>query len=50
VDLHILFIDFEKAYDSIKDSAIWRALGKPGCPPKLIRMIQLTLKGASAKV
>jgi hypothetical protein len=50
VDLHILFIDFKKAYDSIKHSAIWRALEDLGCPPKLIRMIQLTLKGANAKV
>ncbi len=34
VDLHILFIDFKKAYDSIKHSAIWRALEDLGCPPK----------------
>jgi hypothetical protein len=50
VDLHILFIDFKKAYDSIKHSAIWRALEELVCPPKLIRMIQLTLKAANAKV
>jgi hypothetical protein len=50
VDLHILFIDFKKAYDSIKHSAIWKALEELGCPRKLIRMIQLTLKGANAKV
>jgi transposase len=37
VDLHILFIDFKKVYDSIKHSAIWKALEELGYPPKLIR-------------
>ncbi len=50
MDLHILFIDFKKAYDSIKLSATWRTLEELGRPRKLIRMIQLTLKGANAKV
>jgi hypothetical protein len=49
VDLHILFIYFKKVYDSIKLCAIWRALEELGCPLNLIRMIQLTLKGANAK-
>jgi hypothetical protein len=46
VDIHILFIYFKKVYDSIKLCALWRE--KLGCPSKLIRMIQLTLKGANA--
>jgi hypothetical protein len=39
VHLHIFIIDFKKAYNSIKRSAIRKALEELGCPPKLIRMI-----------
>jgi hypothetical protein len=50
IDLHILFIDFRKAYDSIKHCAIWKALEDLGIQPKLIRMLKITLRGANSKV
>jgi Reverse transcriptase (RNA-dependent DNA polymerase) len=46
----MLFIDFKKAYDSIKRTAIWKALQHLGIEPKLIRMTQLTLAHSNSKI
>ena len=50
IDIHMLFIDFKKAYDSIKRSAIWKALQHLGIDQKLIRMTQLTLANSNSKI
>jgi hypothetical protein len=50
IDVHILFIDFKKAYDSIKHEYIWRALEELGLSQKFIRLVKITLMGANAKV
>ena len=37
--LYLLFIDFQKAFDSVSGAAIWRTLAKRGVPPNIIAMI-----------
>jgi hypothetical protein len=48
--VHILFIDFKMAYDSIKHKAIWNALTEFEFHPGMIRMLKVTLKHARSKV
>jgi hypothetical protein len=38
--LHLLFIDFEKAFDSIDRDQIWIELKNYRIPPKIINFIQ----------
>ena len=43
-DLHMVFIDLTKAFDSINRTGLWSLLAKFGCPSKLTNIIkQLTL-------
>ena len=39
-DLHMVFIDFEKAYDNISRNVMWRALGKHKVLAKYITLIK----------
>nr|XP_017245387.1 PREDICTED: uncharacterized protein LOC108217046 [Daucus carota subsp. sativus] len=39
-DLHVVFIDLEKAYDSIPRAVLWRCLPARGVPSMYIRTIQ----------
>lgn len=50
IDIHMLFVDFKKAYDSIRHDYIWRALEELGLSQKFIRLVKVTLNGANAKV
>ena len=45
-----LFIDFEKAYDSIKRESLYDILIKFGVPKKLVRLIKTCLDGTQSKV
>ena len=45
-----LFIDFEKAYDSIKRESLFDILIKFGVPRKLVRLIKTCLDGTQSKV
>lgn len=49
-DLHLLFVDFKQAFDSVKRSALYKALNELGLPRKLIRLIRMTMLETSAKV
>ena len=49
-DVCQLFIDFEKAYDSIKRESLYDILIKIGVPKKLVRIIKTCLDGAQSKV
>ncbi|XP_017250767.2 uncharacterized protein LOC108221396 [Daucus carota subsp. sativus] len=42
-DLHVVFIDLEKAYDSIPRAVLWRCLVARGVPSMYIRTIQDTV-------
>ena len=37
--LYIAFVDFSKAFDSIRRPYLWRLLSKCGCPDKFILML-----------
>ena len=50
-DVCQLFIDFEKAYDSIKRESLYDILIKFGVPKKkLVRLIKICLDGTQSKV
>jgi hypothetical protein len=40
-DLHMVFIDYKQAYDSIDRERLWKILKNFGLPTKLINMIKL---------
>jgi sorting nexin-29 len=50
IDLHLLFIDFRKAFDSIKQKKPLETLVSFGIPRKIERLVKMTLEGAQAKV
>ena len=50
IDLHILFIDFKKAFDSIYQKKLLGSLVNFGIPKKIERLVKMTLEGAQAKV
>jgi hypothetical protein len=41
IDLHMLFIDFKRAFDSINRERLFGAMDKMGIPQKLIRLIRI---------
>lgn len=48
--LYILFVDFERAFDSLDRNAIWSALANLGVPDHIIQLIQELYSGASCRV
>lgn len=48
--LYLLFIDYEKAFDSINRECIWVALRNRGLPEKLIRLIKIGYTGYRCRV
>ena len=48
--LHLAFVDFEKAFDSIDRNCIWNALSRRGTPQKIINIIKATYEGAKCRV
>ncbi|GJT16935.1 retrovirus-related pol polyprotein LINE-1 [Tanacetum coccineum] len=45
-DLHLAFLDLEKAYDSVPRELIWKTLRDKGTPMKYIKVIQDMYEGA----
>jgi len=39
-DLHLVFIDLEKAYDKIPRNVMWRSLDKHKVPSKYVTLIK----------
>jgi hypothetical protein len=48
--VHQLFIDFKKAYDSIKGEVLYNILLDFGIPKKLVRLIKMYLNETYSKV
>jgi len=49
-DVHLLFVDYRQAFDSLNRSAMNIALVKNGVPDKIVKLITMTLENATAKV
>ena len=49
-DLHMLFIDFKQAFDSIVKESLFMYMEQKGIPKKLVRLIKMTLINAKARV
>lgn len=49
-ELHMVFVDFKQAYDSINRDQLWIALANLGIPNKLIRMIKICNSNTLCKV
>jgi hypothetical protein len=50
VDMHILFVDYKQAFDSINRKKMIQALEYFVIPPKLINLVKMTLDQTTAKV
>lgn len=48
--LHLVFVDLEKAYDTISRELIWHCLQKRGIPEKRTRIIKDTYKDSTTRV
>jgi hypothetical protein len=48
--MHQLFIDFKKAYDSIKREVLYNILLEFGITKNLVRLIKMCLNGTYSKV
>ncbi|KAI5734291.1 hypothetical protein M8J77_004769 [Diaphorina citri] len=49
-DLHLIFIDLEKAYDRIPRQEIWRCMREKGTPEKYVRIVQDMYRGVRTMI
>ena len=49
-DLHMLFIDFKQAFDSINRERMLAAMDGMGIPQKLIRLTKMTMRQTKSRV
>jgi hypothetical protein len=48
--VHQLFIDFKKAYDSVRREVLYNILLEFGIPMKLVRLVKMCLNETSSRV
>jgi len=48
--VHLMFVDFEKAFDRVNQEYIWRSLGRRGIPEKIINVIKASYNDARCRV
>ena len=48
--LYMVFVDFEKAFDSIDRNVLWKILRHYGIPEKIVRMIRVFYDGLQPRV
>ena len=49
-ELHMVFIDQEKAYDRVSRQEVWRCLREQGVPEKCVRLVEDTYEDARTQV
>ncbi|GJY99195.1 aminopeptidase M1 [Tanacetum coccineum] len=49
-DLHMVFLDMEKAYDSVSRQLVWKTLIDKGTPRRYLKVIQDMYEGAKTRV
>ena len=49
-DLHLLFIDLTKVFDTVNRAALWAILSKLGCPPRVVQIIRSFHDGMFCRV
>lgn len=49
-DLHLLFVDYKQAYDSVNREVLWDTLTTFGIPAKIVKMIKLCMNKTKCKV
>ena len=49
-ELHLVFIDLEKAYDRVPQQEVWRCLREQGVPEKYVRLVKDTYEDARTQV
>ena len=49
-EVHQLFIDFKKAYDSVRKEVLYKILIEFGIPRKLVRLIKMSLTGTYSRI
>ena len=49
-EVHQLFIDFKKAYDSVRREVLYKILIEFGIPKKLVRLIKMSLTETYSRV
>ena len=50
IKVAIMFIDFNKAFDSLYHNKIWEALAGQGVPPKIIKIIEKIYEKCTAQI
>jgi hypothetical protein len=50
VQVHDVFIDFKKAYDSVRREVLYKILNEFGIPIKLVRVIKMCLNEINIKL
>ena len=49
-ELHMVFIDLEKAYDRVPRQEVWRCMREKGVPEKYVMIVQDMYEGARTRV
>ena len=49
-DLHAVFVDLRKAFDTVSRPLLWEILRKHGCPDKFVSVLRALHDGATARV
>ena len=49
-ELHMVFIDLEKAYDRVPRQEVWRCLREQDVPEKYVRLVKDTYEDARTEV
>ena len=49
-DLHLVFIDLEKAYDRVPRQEVWRSMREKGVSEKYVKVVQDMYEGATTQV